>query len=116
MFDQLKNMASLMKNAGEIRRRAEEFKKEMALRTVEGQSGAGAVRIMLNGEGRTLRVEITPALLAGLAGGDKTMVEELIAAAFNDAQQKLQELIAGELKKAAGGMDMPGLESLMNSQ
>lgn len=113
MFDQLKNMASLMKNAGALRERAEQFKAELERKTVDGESGGGAVRVTLSGKGRTLRVNIDQPLMLGLAGEDKTLVEELIAAAFNNAHDKLQELIQEELSKAAGGLDLPGIEGLL---
>lgn len=110
MFDQFKNMASLMKNAGAIRERVERFKAELEHKTVEGESGGGAVRVTLNGKARALRVTIDQPLMAGLAGDDKTVVEELIAAAFNDANEKLQRLLAEEVQKAAGGLGI-GLDA-----
>ena len=113
MFDQLKNLASIMKNAGAIRERVEKFKADMESRTIEGESGGGAVRITLNGRARCLRVHIDQPLMAGLAGDDKTMVEELIAAAFNDASEKLQRLVQEELRKAAGDLELPGIAGLM---
>ena len=113
MFDQLKNLTALMKNAGEIRQRAEQFKAELERKTVDGESGGGAVRVTLNGKGRTLRVQIDQPLLVGLAGDDKTMVEELIAAAFNNAHDKLQQLVTDELRKASGGLNLPGMEGLL---
>jgi nucleoid-associated protein EbfC len=113
MFEQMKNLASIMKNAGAIRERVEKFKAEMERLTVEGESGGGAVRVMLNGKSRCLRVDIDQPLMAGLAGDDKTMVEELISAAFNDAHDKLQRLVQEEIRKAAGGLDLPGLEGML---
>jgi nucleoid-associated protein EbfC len=113
MFDQLKTLTSLMKNASALRERAEQFKAELERKWVEGESGGGAVRVTLNGKGRTLRVEIDQPLMTGLAGDDKTMVEELIAAAFNNAHDKLQELVAEELRKASGGLNLPGIEGLL---
>ena len=113
MFDQFKNMAALMKNAGTIRERVEKFKAEMEHKSVEGESGGGAVRVKLNGKARCLRVDIDQPLMTGLAGDDKMMVEELIAAAFNDASDKLQRLVGEEMRKAAGDLDVPGLSGLL---
>jgi nucleoid-associated protein EbfC len=115
MFDQFKNLATLMKNAGALRERAEQFKAELERKTVNGESGGGAVRVTLNGKGRALRVAIDQPLLVGLAGDDKTIVEELIAAAFNDAHDKLENVVAEELRKASGGMNIPGLEGMLGS-
>ncbi len=113
MFDQMKQFGALMKNAGEIKRRAEEMKQELEHRTVDGEAGGGAVRVTMNGHGRVMRVYLDDVLFGALAGDDKAIGEELIASAFNDGSQKLKALVAEEMKKAAGGLDLPGLENLM---
>ena len=115
MFDQFKNMAYLMKNAGQIREDAERLKEELKQKTVTGESGGGAVRVTVNGHGHVLRVHLEQPLLIGLAGDDKPMVEELIASASNDAVTKLKRMVADEIRKATGGMDIPGLESLISA-
>jgi DNA-binding YbaB/EbfC family protein len=113
MFDNLKNLGSIMKQAGEFQERAEQMKEELERKSVEGESGGGAVRVTLNGKGRCLRIELDEPLLAGLVGDDKAMVEDLIAAAYNAAMDKVQELVADEMKKAAGGIDIPGLQNML---
>jgi len=113
MFDQMKMIGSLMKNAGALRERAEQFKQELEKKTVESESGGGAVRVVMNGRGRVQRIDLDQNLLTGLAGDDKTIVEELIAAAVNGAVEKVQTLMQEEIKKAAGGLDIPGLENMM---
>lgn len=112
MFDQFKDIGKLMRNAGAIRERAEQLKEELANRTVEGEAGGGAVRVTLDGRGRAIRVEIDQNLMAGIAGDDKVIVEELIAAAINDGMEKVQDLLQEEMQKAAGGFDIPGLSGL----
>lgn len=114
MFDQFKNLGNMMKMAGEAKQRAAEMQAELERRTVTGESGGGAVRVTLNGKGRCLRLETDPALFAGLVADDKAMAEELIAAAFNDGMGKVQQVVAEELKKVTGGMDLPGLEGMVN--
>lgn len=113
MFDQMKMLGSLMKNAGAIRERAEQMKAELENKAVEGESGGGAVRITMNGKGRVVRVDLEANLLKGLAGDDKVIVEELIAAAVNSAAEKVQQLVQEEVKKAAGGLEIPGLENML---
>jgi len=113
MFDNLKGLSSLLKNSGQLREKAEQFKAELENRTVEGEAGGGAVRVTLNGRGRVLRVDLDPNLLAGIAGDDKTMVEELIAAAVNHGMDKVQDLIAEQMREMTGGMDLPGLSGLL---
>lgn len=113
MFDKFRDMASLMKNAAAMRERAEQLKAELEKRTVEGESGGGAVRVTMNGKGRVVRVELDRPLLTGIAGDDKTVVEELIASAVNAAADKVQELLAEEVRKLTGGMDLPDMSGLL---
>ncbi|MDX1564289.1 MAG: YbaB/EbfC family nucleoid-associated protein [Phycisphaeraceae bacterium] len=113
MFDQFKNIAHLMKNAHQIREQAERLKAELKHKSVTGESGAGAVRVTVNGHGAVLRVHLEQPLLVGIAGDDKAMVEELIAAAANDAVARLKKMLGEEVRKATGGMDIPGLEDML---
>jgi DNA-binding YbaB/EbfC family protein len=112
MFDNLKNIGQLMKMAGEAKTKAAEMQAELEKRIVEGEAGAGAVRVTMNGRARVLRIELDQHMLAGLAGDDKTMIEELIAAAVNDANDKVQQIVAEEMKKITGGMDLGGLQNM----
>lgn len=114
MFDQLKTLSALMKNAGSIKQRAEQMKAELERRTVEGESGSGAVRVVMNGKFRVLRLSIDKPVMIGGASGDQHLVEDLVATAVNNAIEKVQKLVAEEMKKAAGGLDIPGLENMLN--
>lgn len=113
MFGNLKNLGSIMAQAGQMREKAEQLKNELERKSVEGEAGGGAVRVTMNGRGRVLRVEMDQALLLGIAGEDKAIAEELTASAFNNGMDKVQELIAEEMKKLTGGMDIPGLSGLL---
>ncbi len=115
MFDQLKNLSGLMKNASAIREHVENLQKELDNRTVEGEAGGGAVRVVMTGRARVVRVDVDQNLMAGIAGDDKAVAEELIASAFNAAIAKVQETLMEELRKATGGMDIPGLANLLSS-
>lgn len=112
MFDNIKNFAAIMKNLPELKARAEQMQAELERKTVEADAGGGAVRVTMNGKGRLLRLDIDQPLMIGLAGDDKTMVEELITAAVNNGIEKVQNLLADEMKNATGGMDIPGLDGL----
>ncbi len=107
MFENIKNLGNMMKMAGEARQRMEQVKQALDQRRVEGEAGGGAVRVTLNGRGVALRVDIDEPMLAGLGGADKTLVEELIAGAFNAAHEKLAEVLQEEIAKATEGMDLP---------
>lgn len=113
MFDQFKNIGSIMQQATQLREKAEQVQKDLEQRTVEGEAGGGAVRVTLNGKGRAVRVELDQPLLQGIAGDDKSVVEELMAAAFNNGMDKVQELMKEEISKVTGGMDIPGLSGLL---
>ena len=113
MFDQMKQLGALMKNASAIKEKAEAMKAELERKTVEGNAGAGAVRVTMTGKGRVMQVLLDAPLLKGLSGGDKAMIEDLIAASVNDANQKVQDLVASEMQKIAGGLDLGGLSSLL---
>lgn len=116
MFDNIKNIGNLMKMAAQAKERAGEMQAELEAARVTGESGGGAVRVTLNGKGRAMRIDIDQALMAGLAGDDKTMAEELIAAAFNDGMDKVQELVMEKTREMTGGMDLPGMDSLLEDQ
>jgi DNA-binding YbaB/EbfC family protein len=119
MFGNLKNLAGLMSQMGDLREKAEAMQRELEKKTVEGDAGAGAVRVRMNGKNEVLGVELDQNMIAALAaspgasgGTDKKVIEELIAAAFNDAQAKVRGLLQEEVQKATGGMNLPGIEKL----
>lgn len=116
MFDNLKNMASVLGQAKQIRQKIEELQGELGKKTVEGQAGAGAVRVVANGRLEVITVRLDPLLLVTLTGAgddaDHQMVEELIAAATNAALLKARGLIQQEVSRLTGGLDMSGLAGL----
>jgi len=71
---------------------------------VEGQSGAGLVKITMTGKGTVTRVAIDPSLVVA---SEKEMLEDLIAAALNDARAKADARAAEEMSKVAGGLNLP---------
>lgn len=103
MFEGIKNIGQLMKLAGQAREQAAALQSELEKVRIVGEAGAGAVRVTLDGKGRAHRVAIEPALLAGLAGDDRLLAEELIAAAFNDGMEKVQQLLAQKTREMMGG-------------
>lgn len=116
MFDQLKNMkdlAGLMGNLGGLKEKMEQAQAELATKTVQAESGAGAVRVTMNGKFEVTDVMIDPSMITTLAGSgsdaDREMVEELITSAMNAAVLKVQELLKGTLGEATGGLNLPGM-------
>ncbi|MEM9111135.1 MAG: YbaB/EbfC family nucleoid-associated protein [Planctomycetota bacterium] len=116
MFDQLKNLkelAGLMGNLGDIKEKVEQAQADLAAKTVQAESGAGAVRVTMNGKFEVVQVEVDPAMITTLAGAgtdaDRQMVEELIASAMNAAVSKVQDLLKDTIGEATGGLNLPGL-------
>lgn len=116
MFENFKNLAAMMGQAKQIRQKMEELQARLAERTVEGDAGAGAVRVTVNGKLEVLRVAVDRPLVAALAGqgsdADQAMVEELIAAACNAALTKAREMMQEELREMTGGMNLPGMPDM----
>ena len=123
MFDNLKNMAAMMGQVKQMRQQMEQMQQELARKTVEADSGAGAVRVVMNGKFQVLSIHLDRPLLSTLVGSggqgaseeDAQMVEDLIVAAVNAATAKAQELVAQEMQRLTGGLNLPGLDKLLGS-
>jgi len=117
MFDNLKNLAGLMSHAGEIREKMAEMQERLGEKIVEADAGAGAVRVVMNGRFEVQAVRLDRAMIQTLAGSgdeaDQQMIEELIAAAMNAATAKAQQMVKDEIGAITGGMNIPGLDQIM---
>jgi DNA-binding YbaB/EbfC family protein len=89
--------AALLQQARELQERFARVREELAHREVSASAGGGLVRATANGQGRIVRIEIDPQLL-----GDRPMLEDLTRAAVNEALGRVQELVQGEVQRAAG--------------
>ena len=96
-------LAGLMKQAQAMQDNMKRAHEELALVEVEGQSGAGLVKVTMTCKHAVKRVAIDPSLLAE----DKDMLEDLVAAAFNAAVRKAEDTSAEKMAKISAGM--PGL-------
>src|SRR3954451_15398773 len=100
----LKNqMAGLMKQAQQMQENLKRAQDELALIEVEGQSGAGLVKVVMTCKNDVKRVTIDPSLLAD----DKDMLEDLVAAAFNDAVRKAEATSQEKMSGVTAGMPLP---------
>ncbi len=100
----MKNQLSgLMKQAQAMQDNMKKMQDELAMVEVEGQSGAGLVRITMTCKFGVKRVAIDPSLLAE----DKDMLEDLVAAAFNDAVRKAEATSAEKMAGITAGMPLP---------
>ncbi len=96
-------LAGLMKQAQAMQDNMKRAQDELALIEVEGQSGAGLVKVTMTCKHDVKRITIDPSLLAD----DKDMLEDLVAAAFNDGVRRAEEVSADKMGKLTAGMPMP---------
>ena len=96
-------LAGLMKQAQQMQENMKKMQDQLALIEVEGQSGAGLVKVTMTCKNDVRRVQIDPSLLAD----DKDMLEDLVAAAFNDAVRKAEATSAEKLGGLTAGMNLP---------
>lgn len=100
----MKDLSELMKQAGAMQAKLASAQEAIAALEVEGQSGGGMVKIVVNGKGYVKAVAIERALLKP---EDGEVVEDLIAAALNDAKAKLDARAAEEMKALTAGFPLP---------
>ena len=110
MFKGIANLASLMRNAGEITGKMEELSRALMEKTVVGSAGGELVLVQVNGLSQVVRVTIDPLLMDK---GDKEMLETLLPAAINQALSKAKQLHLEAMKDLTGGLDIPGIEKMM---
>ena len=98
------NLDDLMKMAQEAQAKLMQAQEDLDKVEVEGVSGGGMVRIRASAKGRIIGVEIDESLLAP---SEKQMVEDLVAAAINDARAKADLAAQDAMRDATGGMQLP---------
>ena len=96
-------LAGLMKQAQAMQEDLKRAQDELAQIEVEGQSGAGLVKVTMTCKHDVRRVAIDPSLLAE----DKDMLEDLVAAAFNDAVRRAEETSQEKMGKLTAGLPLP---------
>lgn len=104
MFGGLKDFGALMKQAQEMQQKLGELQGRLAEVEVIGQSGAGLVKVTLNGRNETRRVEIDPSLLVP---DEKGVLEDLLVAAINDARTKVEAVVQDQMRSVTGGLPLP---------
>ena len=110
----MKGIGDLFQQAQSMKRAVEELNSEMEKARVTGESGAGMVKVTINGSYEALGAEIDPTVLAGLSQDERTMVEDLVAAAVTDASRRLREFQKDKMASLARGVDLPpDLKSLL---
>lgn len=96
-------MGNMMKQAQQMQENMKRAQDELAKLEVVGESGAGMVKITMTCNHNVRRVDVDPALMAD----DKDMLEDLVAAAINDAVRKVGETAQEKMASVTGGMNLP---------
>jgi len=96
-------LAGLMKQAQQMQENMKRLQEELASVEVEGQSGAGLVTVVMTCRHDVKRVKIDPSLLSD----DKEMLEDLVAAAFNDAVRKAESTTQEKMSSITSGLPLP---------
>ena len=102
----MKNMMSMMKQAQKLQAKMMEMQQEVGNRTVSAQAGGGMVEAVVNGRQELVSLRIDPEVVAP---DDVEMLQDLILAALNEALNRSREMMAAEMSKLTGGMQIPGL-------
>lgn len=95
-------IAGLMKQAQQMQANMQKAQDELAALEVEGQAGAGAVKVVMTCKHDVKRVSIDASVM-----DDKEMLEDLVAAALNDATRRVEALTQEKMGGLAGGMQLP---------
>ena len=106
----LANLPGLMKQAQEMGGKLQQLNAKLRAKKVTGSAGGGLVEVDANGLGEALAVRIDPSLVEKQ---DRELLEDLLPAAINAAQQKAKELHAEMMQSLAGGLNLPGLSEAM---
>ncbi|MGQ0620254.1 MAG: YbaB/EbfC family nucleoid-associated protein [Panacagrimonas sp.] len=96
-------LGQIMQQAQKVQENMKRAQDEIARMEITGESGAGMVRVTIDGRHQARKVEIDPAALSE----DKEFLEDLIAAAINDAAQKLDAATKEKMAAVTGGMALP---------
>ena len=100
------DIKSMMKQAQKLQVKMAEMQAEMGNRTVSAQAGGGVVEATVNGRQELLSLRIDPEVASP---DDVEMLQDLILAAVNEALNRSREMMAQEMSKLTGGMQIPGL-------
>jgi len=102
----MNDFSKILDKAKELEQKMKESQEKIKNISVEGISGNESVKVTLNGDGEMIKIYISPETLKE----DKTIIEDLITAAHNNAKEKLKAKTSEEISKAAGGFGIPGFK------
>ena len=102
----MNDFSKILSQAKELETKMKESQEKIKNITIEGVSGTNSVKVTLNGDGEIIKIDISPETLKE----EKTIIEDLIMAAHNNAKIKLKSKTTEEITKATGGLGVPGLK------
>ena len=97
------NIGQLMKHAQMMQENMRRMQEQLGSLEVEGQSGAGMVKVQMTCKYEVKRVTIDPSLV----GDDREMLEDLVAAAFNDAARRVETTVSEKMSGMTAGLGLP---------
>jgi nucleoid-associated protein EbfC len=100
----MKDIMGMMKQVGQMQARMQQMQEELAAAEIDGQSGAGLVRVAMNGKGDVKRIRIDPSLMKA---GEEEILEDLILAACQDAKTKVETMMQSKMAEVTGGLPLP---------
>lgn len=102
----LGNMGNMMKQVKKMQADMAKMQEELVNRTVEASSGGGVVTVVANGKQEIMSINIKP---EAVDPEDVEMLQDMVLAAVNEALRQSQDMVAKEMSKITGGMNIPGL-------
>tara|TARA_Y100000588_G_C13652277_1_gene668495 strand:- start:278 stop:592 length:315 start_codon:yes stop_codon:yes gene_type:complete len=100
-----KGMGNMMKQAQQMKKKMQQVQEELSEMEIEGKSGGGMVKIIVNGKKDVKSININPDVLKE----DVDMIEDLILAAINQAMENAEKESQNKMGSLTGGMNIPGL-------
>ena len=100
------DFSKILDKAKELEAQMKKSQEKIKNIEVEGISGANSVKVILNGEGEMVKLEISPETIKE----EKAIIEDLIVAAYNDAKAQLKSKTSDEISKATSGFGIPGFK------
>ena len=102
----LTDFTKILDKAKEIEAKMKESQEKIKNIKIEGVSGSNSVKVILNGDGEMIKIDISPDIIKE----DKSIIEDLIVAAHNNAKEKLKSKTTEEISKVTGGFGIPGFK------
>ena len=100
------DFTKILNKAKELEAKVKESQEKIKNIKVEGVSGANSVKVTLNGDGEMIQIDISPETVKE----EKSIIEDLIVAAHNNAKTQLKSKTSEEISKATGGFGIPGFK------